>query len=92
MGAPWTWNGEIQHNSIAPFGFSIAPEAEFTFSMTLDMLFKSLDIASELLPIVSFWHLEMEENGAVTVYYHAYRVILCVIRSPMHEIIKINPT
>ena len=60
--------------------------------MTLVMLQKSLETASVLLPIVLFWHLEMEENGAVTVYYHAYRVILCVLRLPMHEIIKINPT
>ena len=86
------WRGDIQHNYIVPFGFPIAPEAAFTFGMTLDMLRKSLDIASELLPIVYFWHLGMKENGAVTVYYHAYRVILCVLRSPMHEIIKINPT
>ena len=60
MGAPWTWCGDVQRNSIVPFGFPIAPEAAFTFSMTLDMLRKSLDIASDLLPIVSFWNLKIE--------------------------------
>ena len=92
LGAPWTWHGDVHHNSIVPFGFPIAPELAFTFNMTLDMLRKSLDITSDPLPIVSFWHLEMEENGAVTVYYRAYRVIPRVLRSPMREIIKINPT
>ena len=91
FGAPWKWRGDVQHNSVVPFSLQITPEAAFTFSMNLDMLCKSLDIASDLLPIVSFWHLEMEENGAVTVYYRAYRVILRVLRLSIHEIIKINP-
>ena len=60
--------------------------------MNLDMLRKSHDIASNLHLIILFWHIEMEENGAVTVYYRAYRVIPRVLRSPMREIIKINPT
>ena len=89
--APWTWRGDVQHNSIVTFGFPISPKAAFTFRITLDMLRKSLDITSNLLPIVLFWHLEMEENGAVTVYYRAYCVIMRVLRSPMREIIKINP-
>ena len=92
MGAPWIWHGDVQHNSIVAFGFPISPKAAYIFSMTLVMLRKSLDITSDLLPIVSFWHLEMEENGAVAVYYRAYRVIPRVLRSPMREIIKINPT
>ena len=55
FGAPWLWRGDVQHNSIVPFGLSIAPEAAFTFSMTLDMLHQILDKASNLLPFVSFW-------------------------------------
>ena len=92
LGAPWTWRGDVQHKSIVPFGFPIAPEAAFTLSMTLDMLHKSLDIASNLIPIVLFWHLEMEEDGDVNVYYRAYCVILRVLHSPMREIIKTNLT
>ena len=76
--APWPWRGDVQHNSIVPFGFPIVPKAAFAFSMTLDMLLQSLGNASNLLPFVSFWHIEMEENGAVTMYYRAYRVLLCV--------------
>ena len=61
------WRGDIQHNYIVQFGFPIDPEAVFTFSMTLDMLRKGLDITSDLLRIVSFWHLEMEEKPFITV-------------------------
>ena len=68
MGAPWTWCGDIQHNYIVTFGFPIATEAAFTFSMTLDMLRKSLYITSDLLPIVLFWHLEMEEKPFITAH------------------------
>ena len=60
LGAPWSWCGDIQHSSIVSFGLPVAPEAAFTFGMTLDMLRKSLDVTSELLPIVLFWYLEME--------------------------------
>ena len=69
------------HNSIVPFCFPISPEATFKFSMTLDMLCKNLDITSYLLPIVSFWHLEMEEKPFITartVEYRAYFVRPCV--------------
>ena len=59
--------------------------------MTLGMLRQSHDKASNLLPFVSFWHIEMEENGAVTVYYCAHYVILRVLCQLMREIIKINP-
>ena len=81
LSAPWTWSGEIQHNSIVPFGFPIDPEAAFTFSMTLDMLLKSLDITSDLLLIVSFWHREMEEKPYITAHtveYRAHFVRPCV--------------
>ena len=91
FGAPWPWRGDVQHNSIVPFGFRISPEAAFAFSMTLEMLCKSLDIPSDLLSFISFWHIEMEENGAVTVYYRAHCVIPRVLCQLMREIIKINP-
>ena len=81
LGAPWTWRGDIQHNSIVPFGFPIAPKAAFTFGMTLDMLHKSLDITSDLLPIILFWNLEMEEKLFITtrtVEYCTYFVCPCV--------------
>ena len=68
-----TWSGDVQHNSIVPFGFPIAPEASFTFSMNLEMLHKSLDITSNLLPIVSFWHREMEEKPFITAHTVEYR-------------------
>ena len=42
------------------------------------MLRQSLDKASNLLLFVSFWNIETEENGAVTVDYHAYFVNSCV--------------
>ena len=60
FGAPWLWRGDVQHKSILPFGFPIAPKAAFAFRMTLDVFCQSLDNSSELLPIVLFWNIEME--------------------------------